>query len=178
MLAVLHEPSFELDDLPLVDESLTDTVLEEPITLQTTVLPPAPFFDASIFELRPSSYCRPVEWRWRLASRLAQGALVSDSWLDQQILEARDFQLLLADASEADLEYMAEWMPGMFTAHSLYHHGPDPVRFEVEARILAKEPFDSIAGKCRLSVPAITAYEACSSTSWIAWESSVTSPTQ
>ena len=95
-----------------------------------------------------------------MAARLAQGALVPDAWIDEHIQEARDFQLLLADASEAGLEYMAEWMPGMFTAHSLYHGGPDPVRFEVDARILAKEPFDSIAKKCHLSVPAITAYEA------------------
>ncbi|HEX4143079.1 MAG TPA: hypothetical protein VHY91_05985 [Pirellulales bacterium] len=160
MLTVLDEPSFELDDLPLVDEFLTDTVLEESTAFQATVLPPAPFFDASIFELRPSSYCRRVDWRWHLAARLAQGALVPDSWVDQHVLEARDFQLLLLDASEADLEYMAEWMPGLFTAHLLHTRGPDPTRFEVEARILAKEPFDSIGKKCYLSVPAITAYEA------------------
>jgi hypothetical protein len=160
MFTVLAEPSFELDDLTLVDESLVDTVLEEPITLPTAVLPPAPFVDPWFVELRPSSHCRPVDWRWHLAGRLAQGALVPDSWVDQHILAARDFQVLLADAGEADLEYLAEWMPGLFTAHSLYQRGPDPVRFEVEARILAKESFDSIARKCQLSVPAITAYEA------------------
>ena len=71
MLTVLDEPSFELDDLPLVDEFLVDTVLEESTAFPTAALPPAPFFDASIFELRPSSYCRPVDWRWHLAASCA-----------------------------------------------------------------------------------------------------------
>jgi len=159
MFTVLAEPSFELDDLPLVDQSLVDTVLEEPITLQTAVLPPAPFFDASIFELRPSSYCRPVDWRWRLASRLVQGAIVFRSWGDQHIATASDFQRLLINATDADMECLAAQMPQLFTAHALYQRGPDRLRFEVEARILAKEPFAAISRKTGISAGAIAAYE-------------------
>ena len=165
MFTVLDEPSFVLDDdLPLVDESLIDTVLdtvlEEETTLQTAVPLPDPVDISWYMELRPSSFCRRVDWRWRVASRLSQGATVPRSWVDQRIVAARAFQSLLIDANETDLESLSAAAPGLFAAHSLYRRGPDLVRFEVEARILAREPFDSIARKCCLTSRAIAAYEA------------------
>ena len=55
---------------------------------------------------------------------------------------------------------VSEHVPGFFAAYSLHEQGPDLFRAEVEARILARERFSSIAQKTCLSVAAIATYEA------------------
>src|SRR5947209_388043 len=92
---------------------------------------------------------RPVDWRWQRA-RIALQKGVSrrrdDPWICEAARFKRDFDNCRSDT---DWYVLADRYPDLYWAHDLAlnggHGGGDSLRSEVEARILAREPFAAIA---------------------------------
>lgn len=118
----------------------------------------------SILINRADNPRRPVDWRWQRAGELAEGARVARGRDDAGVLQARKFRRLLARCrSDEDRLIALDACPALYEAHALYaaeDDAPEP-RWELEARLLARESFDSISRKMGLSHEVIRTYEHC-----------------
>lgn len=104
---------------------------------------------------------RPVDWRWRRARTLHRqggqpGRLTADRWTTRAwyFLGA-----LRRRPDEAGRRRLAATMPGLSRAHRLWRRADDPMRWELEARLLTTDSPREIAA--RMGVPAcqVVAYE-------------------
>src|SRR5262245_23146483 len=105
---------------------------------------------------------QPLNRRWLRAAYLVErgqrpSPVHDDGWVERAV----SFRAALGGChDEADRLRLAEEQPAIFEAHALYHADPPLLRWAVEARILAREPFADIARKCGLLAEAVEAYEA------------------
>jgi len=97
---------------------------------------------------------RPVDWRWRLASA---EPWVSDSSDDDWVKRARAFHQSLDGAGEHQSTESCDH--AIHIAYSIWTAPSKWMRFELEARLLTDECFDSIAQRLRISSESVVAYE-------------------
>jgi hypothetical protein len=106
-----------------------------------------------------------VDWRWQRAALAAAGEYPlsrrrdNDAWVARAVRFLRDHE---ACATELDQAELAERHPVLYWAHDLWYtrdDGGNPVRSEVEARLLADDGVDNIARRVATEVDVIEAYE-------------------
>jgi hypothetical protein len=110
---------------------------------------------------------RPPDWRWLKASKYVEASrIMPRSHRDRLIWEAVEFQQRLRtlppDEEEAEFEIVGlhSDFPLVAAAYDTYNNsGSTGFRWEIEARILAQEPFESIALKCATPPEVIGVYE-------------------
>jgi hypothetical protein len=101
-----------------------------------------------------------LDRRWLRAGYLVERDLPpsprhDDAWVGRATAYRR---ALAACRDDEDRLRLAERMPAVAQAHALRLADPPLLRWAVEARILAREPFDVIAKKCALLPEAVEAY--------------------
>ena len=108
----------------------------------------------------PDHPLRPPAWRWFRAADLADNRQSAEEGDDGWVRQALRFCLRLRQSpGAAGQEALAQDMPALYQAHSLFTGPPSLTRWEIEARLLTDEPFDRIALKCGSTPAVITAYE-------------------
>jgi len=105
-------------------------------------------------DLDPAGLFRPPDFRWRLASRLAAGEFVPAEWIDEWVRVGRRVLAVPPDASAVPT------LAAAADARTLALDGPGPLRLEVEARLLARQPADAVADRTGLTAAAVEAYAA------------------
>jgi hypothetical protein len=120
-----------------------------------------PYDPAYVPPYDPSDPCQPVHGRWLRASFLVKNGRQpterDDAWVGRA---AAFLEALGRCTDEDDRRRLAERMPAVVQAHTVYTADPPLLRWAVEARILARESFADIARKCALVPEAVEAYEA------------------
>jgi hypothetical protein len=107
---------------------------------------------------------RPVDWRWQLAGELIErGGRISRSRRDDELKVCRHFRGQLARCQqEVDYLQVMYAEPDMWEAWSLYADSDEKeIRWELEARLLAREPVEDIATKLAISVETAQLFESC-----------------
>jgi hypothetical protein len=108
---------------------------------------------------------RPVDWRWQRAAIAATGEYPlsrrrdGDTWVARATKFIREHENC---ETELDLAALSERHPILYWAHDLWYTRDDsgnPVRSEVEARLLADDEPDNIARRVATEVEVIEAYE-------------------
>lgn len=119
--------------------------------------PPRPAF----LSLHPRCPYRPADWRYQRARLIADGAALPSRRLDDPpTFEAYRFLTALnLCRDEGDRETLARRMPDLAQAHELYTSEPPQRRWAVEARLLAREPFEAIASKSGITAGAVAEFE-------------------
>lgn len=116
----------------------------------------------SILVNRPDNKRRPGDWRWQRACELAEGARSVRGRDDETVKFASKFRRLL-DRCDDDLDRLGvlDAYPAVYEAYSLYDASDDPTehRWELEARLLAKESFADIEAKMGIPPETVEAYE-------------------
>ena len=104
---------------------------------------------------------RPTNWRWQRAGRLlALGLRWSRRRDDAQVRRAKQFQTALRRCQcEADRRSLERKMPDVAEAVAI-HEGEPTTRWAVEARLLAGEAIEAIAGKTAVTRRAVATFEA------------------
>ena len=115
-----------------------------------------------MLEFRKDNPSRPVDWRWQRAQQLIKRRQDIDRFVDDEpVREARAFCAAIGRRPNEDqLIRLADNYPDLYqawrfseqTEHELSH-------FEIEARLLASEPSESIALKCATTPGAVDYYE-------------------
>ena len=105
-------------------------------------------------DLNPAGTFRPPDYRWRLALRLAAGEFAPAEWIDAWV---RVGEALLA--APPDISTVPT-LAAAADARALALDGPGPLRLEVEARLLARQPPDAVADRTGLAAAAVEAYAA------------------
>jgi hypothetical protein len=117
--------------------------------------------DVTMFLASPHDPLQPLDRRWLRAGYLVEHDLPpsprhDDAWVERAVAYRR---ALAACGDDEDRLRLAERMPAVAQAHALRLADPPLLRWAVEARILAREPFETIAWKCALSPEGVEAYE-------------------
>jgi len=116
----------------------------------------------SILVYRPDNPRRSPDWRWQRAGELAQGDRIFKGRDDRFVRAACKFRKQLARC-ETDAQMLAlhDACPAMFTAHAVYAatDGGEEPRWELEARLLAREDFETVGAKLGLTPETIAVYE-------------------
>jgi len=104
---------------------------------------------------------RPVDWRWEKARaiRESNGRMSPD---DSAVADAVVFQKELAACKDDfDRYVLMEKEPDLYYAYIIRgdENSKQPIKAEIEARILAIEDFDKIADRCGCSVDTIKYFE-------------------
>jgi hypothetical protein len=134
-------------------------------------LSPSPIFFLERVTMRPSihparfnclgHFLRPPSWRWLRAVDLADNRQPAHEEDDHWVRQAMRFcHRLRHSPGAAALEELAQDMPALFQAHSLFTAPPSFQRWEIEARLLTHEPFEQVALKCASQPEVIDAYHA------------------
>jgi hypothetical protein len=112
-------------------------------------------------DLRANSPRRPVDWRWQMACRLAIKGL-SLRFQDWHLYWAVRFRWALLQWNDELFGHnsRAKAAAALDAAYDFYHAGSNFARWELEARLLANEPPESIAQRFDLSPEAVQWYEA------------------
>lgn len=115
-----------------------------------------------LVHLRQNSPLRPVDWRWlkvKAYSQLPTG--LSRFKIDRYLFEASKFKERLdLVVTELDSVELCEANECMFDAYSFYDNNSSTShRWELEARLLARESYASISDKMSLSIETIDLYE-------------------
>ena len=120
-----------------------------------------------MLEFMTHNPCRVPAWRWLRAQDHAHGGLPTTVQRDGAtstvlIRRAARFckELQNCDGDERLLMKLAEQKPTLFWAHYLYYQPDHPLRWTVEARILAGESDLKIARRIGCGVEIIQTYEA------------------
>jgi hypothetical protein len=103
----------------------------------------------------------PLDYRWAWASWLVTEGEPLDVGRDD-LWTQQAYHYLQERATckkPADFQRLAERMPAVHQAHALTRLDPQLLRWAVEARILAREPFGVIAQKCALTPEAVEVFE-------------------
>lgn len=119
----------------------------------------------SAFNLRIEAPFRPVDWRWekaRLMREDPQTASLLRHQDDEWTIKAKKFQEKYKDVNDDydRLLLLRRW-PALSEAADIRFRDDEKrlVRYEIEARLLASEPFERIAEKVGASVESIIWYE-------------------
>ena len=107
-----------------------------------------------LLDLNPTGTFRPPDYRWRLALRLAAGEFVPAEWIDAWVRVGEALLAALPDAPAVPT------LAAAADARELALDGPGPLRLEVEARLLARQPPDAVADRTGLTAAAVEAYAA------------------
>jgi hypothetical protein len=113
----------------------------------------------------PKNPRRPVNWRWQRASLAANGDYPLSRRRDGDLWVARAAKFIREQEScntELDLAYLSERNPTIFWAYDIWYtqnESGNPVRSEVEARLLADDQLANIARRVATEVEVIEAYE-------------------
>ena len=108
---------------------------------------------------------RPVDWRWQRAALAASGEYPlsrrrdGDAWVARATKFIREHENC---ETELDMAELAELHPVIYWAYDIWYTRDDtgnPVRSEVEARLLADDQTDNIARRVNTEVEVIEAYE-------------------
>ena len=104
---------------------------------------------------------RPPDWRWLRAQWLRNsGKYAKKSREDAEtLLIKRYLTSKNACHNEMQLERLMYKMPGLYHAEQFYGREDLDIRWEVEARLLAREPIESIANKLGVETEVIFWYE-------------------
>ena len=109
--------------------------------------------------MHPDCPTRPVDWRWERARSLLEDAARPCKWDDAAVREARDYPAALRRRHRrGDERRLAERVPDVHEARVL-HLGERHRRWEIEARLLAREPAVDIARKTVTTPSGVAAYE-------------------
>jgi hypothetical protein len=122
------------------------------------VLDDAQPYNAEIHaQFRESNRYRTPGWCWDWATHLLEtGRRPHPVWDGPFVEAAVKYQRLVRDYSEVDL---AEQMPELHCARRIFTT-TRMLRWELESRILAREPFEAVAEKTCQTVEVVKAYEA------------------
>lgn len=108
--------------------------------------------------LHKDSPLRPVDWRWQRALLLLDDDLepsrVRD---DQHIHTALAYHRYVRTLAERERERVLDRFPAIANAHQC--HDRESSKAEIEARLLAEEPFESIAFKMAMTTDIVVWYE-------------------
>ena len=119
--------------------------------------PPLRLSDDELWGIRYTDLWRPVDWPWKLAGHLiaadklprpSDGVEIALAWFYRQAQPNCK--------TETDLAWLRVWLPTVHQALALRGHRPTCL--EVEARLLAAEPFGEIARKLACSEQAIAMF--------------------
>ena len=105
--------------------------------------------------------CEPLNRRWLRADYVIKnGCPISYQDDDVWVKRAVEFISCLAACSDdLDRQRLADAMPAIYQARSLFYADPPLLRWALEARILAREDFETIGRKCALLPEAVDVYE-------------------
>jgi hypothetical protein len=113
-----------------------------------------------VLEFRPTNPLRPPDWRWKYGKQLAE-AQAPKTRAGRHVGLVRKFNMVLLECqSETDhLQLVDEW-PDLYEAWRIYsNEQAKSARWEIEARLLAGQPFEAIAKLTRVSPEILTLYE-------------------
>jgi hypothetical protein len=114
---------------------------------------------AASMDLWPDSPFRPVDWRWARARELAFGPGRRQRWDDDRVIQAHRFFLTWRRVGgELTGPGLAGEDPAILGAVQLLHGSPRR-RWELEARILARQTDEEIGSRLGVPTPVIEAYE-------------------
>jgi hypothetical protein len=105
---------------------------------------------------------RPVDWRWQLAKYLSDARrLVPTTYHDGSLRQAHGFIQELAECSDEESYLdLSNRFPDCYEAWKLYNEfGPKDFRWEIEARLLARNPAKLIAEGLGLTERTVDLYE-------------------
>ena len=104
---------------------------------------------------------RPPDWRWQRAQWLRQnGKRAKKAREDDETMLIKRYQTAKSKCqNDIDLERLMYKMPGIFHAEQFHSREDLDLRWEIEARILAREPFKEIAKKVGVNLEVIFWYE-------------------
>jgi hypothetical protein len=114
-----------------------------------------------MFIATPHDPFEPPDRRWLRAGYLVEcgqppSPRHDDAWVERAVAYRR---ALAACRDDEERLRLAERVPAVAQAHALRLADPPLLRWAVEGRVLAREPFDVIAKKCALLPEAVEAYE-------------------
>lgn len=115
-----------------------------------------------VVHLRPNSPLRPPDWRWlKVKAYTRADRELSRFKNDRYVFEAHRFNEQLEESAQPwQLEELCDQFESLFFAHSFYStEGRESSRWELEARLLAREDYASIATKLSCTVETIDIYE-------------------
>ncbi len=109
---------------------------------------------------------RVADWRWQRAMGIVsrtqpattrkQDSPDGYKWISQAVA----FQKQLALCPTEDMKYsLAQHMPAIFWAHWIFRDLQSPMRWSIEARLLARSPNFDIGYKCGIPPEVVDAYE-------------------
>jgi hypothetical protein len=113
----------------------------------------------------PKNPRRPVDWRWQRAALAASGEYPLSRRRDGDVWVARATKFIREHENcetELDMAELAERHPVIYWAYDIWYTRDDtgnPVRSEVEARLLADDQIANIARRVATEVEIIEAYE-------------------
>lgn len=113
----------------------------------------------------PKNPRRPVHWRWERTALAASGEYPLSRRRDNDGWVARAARFIVEQEScetELDIAYLSERNPTVFWAYDIWYtqnESGNPVRSEVEARLLADDQLANIARRVATEVEIIEAYE-------------------
>ena len=108
---------------------------------------------------------RPVDWRWQCAALAASGEYPLSRRRDGDVWVARATKFIREHENcetELDMAELAERHPVIYWAYDIWYtqnESGNPVRSEVEARLLADDQIENIARRVATEVEVIEAYE-------------------
>jgi hypothetical protein len=111
--------------------------------------------------LRVDAFNRPPDWRWHLATyHVLTGRRMTREAGNGGLAPIVTFQRALRRCrTERGFQSLLDRMPALFRAYEIYADSPKLFRAGIEARLLAAEPFASIAKKTALDVATIEVFE-------------------
>jgi hypothetical protein len=117
---------------------------------------------AELANYRKSSPLRPADWRWRRALAMVEAKRTPDRFSEDKIVMAAWKFISIIDNVENPWEYVSKCIdnPDLSDAYSIYSQPEGRLtKWELEARILAKETVKIIADHMSLSPKVIKWYE-------------------
>src|SRR5262245_48764206 len=113
--------------------------------------------DATAPDYQTRNPSRPVDFRWRAACSAVVDHHPLPWWHDPETAAAIDY-LRERDQTTAAPERLGGRWPGLLAAHRLSAED-GPLRWEVQARVLAAQTDDEIAVRCGLAPEAVRWFE-------------------
>lgn len=117
----------------------------------------------SIIVNRPDNPRRPPDWRWQRGNEIVSGASRHIHGRDDATMQyiCKFIRLLNRCRSETDHLAALDAAPALYDAYTLYRAEdvPSAHRWELEARILAREPVAAIGSKLGLTAATVEMYE-------------------
>lgn len=112
----------------------------------------------------PSNPFRPVNWRWELARTHREKRTKFQLTTDQFAVEAFKFQKRMDKCKDDDDRYrLMDAHPELYSAYLIFRRGDNddkhPMRYALEARLLADQSYREIAMLLGLNVKTIEYYE-------------------